>query len=124
MKQVTAVFRVFLAAAILLSFAACSGGTFQDPGHEASGMSGGGSGGGGGGGSKPSKLPNNASASAARNKADEIIKYCNDHPSVTNTAIKDAVEFSKTQINSNTWSDSGTRDTMIYAINTAIDGLE
>jgi hypothetical protein len=50
MKRLAVVSGAILAIMVLVSLAACSGGTFFDPGHEASGFTGSGGGRGGGGG--------------------------------------------------------------------------
>jgi hypothetical protein len=144
MKQITVAFRAALLVAVLASLAACSGGIFVDPGHEAGGGGGGGwlyngdggdggGGGSGGGGSgsgsgsgstKPDKLPNNASASQATAKLDEIIAYCDAHPGALSTEIKTFAQGYKFFMPTyqNTWISLG--PAMIADINHLIDRFE
>jgi hypothetical protein len=144
MKQIAVVFRVFLLTAVLASLAACSGGTFVDPGHEAAGGIGGSGGdygdygddgddgdygsgsssGGGGGGSKPAKLSSNASYAQAVAKLDAIISYCNAYPGTINNQIKTVAQQAKTEFPTyqSSWSAIGTQ--VVSAINVLIDQLE
>ncbi|MDR1318891.1 MAG: hypothetical protein LBJ90_04630 [Treponema sp.] len=132
MKQIAVVFRIFLAAAVLASLAACSGGTFFDPGHldaDAGAL----------GGlmgnsdddwdddddsdSKPSKLSDNAGYSQAIAKLDEIIAYCDAHPETTNNYYaKLAAESSKAVITLTLWNSA--KEQYITLINSYIDGLQ
>jgi hypothetical protein len=121
MKRFTVVAGTLLAIMALALLAACSGGTFTDPGHESAGLQsgeGGGTGGnsggtggtsGGGGGSKPTELGSNASYSNAVDKLDEIIEYCEDHPVGANTSIKSTTQLYTSAIVSYklTWNNSG-----------------
>jgi hypothetical protein len=130
MKQIAVVFRVFLLATVLVSLAACSGGTFVDPGHEAAvggggeGSGGGGGGNGGGGGSKPAKLSSSASYAQAADKLDEIIDYCNSHPGMVNDTTKNGAQALKATISvfQSNWNTRGPE--MVNQINTFIDMLE
>jgi hypothetical protein len=145
----TVTFRTILLMAVLVSFAACSGGIFVDPGHGGGGYysdhsdrdsgTGGGSTGSGGGSSgsgsgstgsgsssKPAKLATNVSYGDARAKLEEIIDYCEDHPGTINNAIKYQVETTKNGVvtaGQNGWS-SYLSSATINAINLLIDQLQ
>jgi ABC-type glycerol-3-phosphate transport system substrate-binding protein len=97
MKQIVGVLKAVLMIAVLASLAACSGGAFSDPGHEASGLTDG-SGGGVESGGKPEKLSNDASYDEAVAKLDEIIDYCDDHPGPGNDSAKASVEQVRQQL--------------------------
>jgi hypothetical protein len=128
MKQAFVIFRAVLAIMVLASLAACKGGTFNDPGHEAAGPgftdggSGGGSGGGGGG--KPERLSNYASYEEAIDTLDEIIKYCDAHPGQPNDTIKLSAQQTKDAISlmSSNW--IAVRSTHIGTINSYISSLK
>jgi hypothetical protein len=136
MKQIAVVFKAALLIAVLASLAACSGGTFVDPGHEAAGggdnedggwLDNGGDGGeegsgSGGGGGKPAKLSSSAGYSQAIAKLDEITAYCNTHPG--NDSVKSGVQSMKTSITSvgqTGWSYMASQ--IISSINSLIDIL-
>jgi hypothetical protein len=122
MKQIAVVFRVFLLATVLVSLAACSGGTFVDPGHEVAGSSSGGvsiS-------SRPAKLSSNASYNEALAKLNEIIVYCSAHPGAVNNEMKEYAEMGRDWIidlGERDWRGSTASD-VIDAINDMIDQLE
>jgi hypothetical protein len=138
MKQIPLIFRMVLLIAVLALFAACSGGTFVDPGHEGGGgndidiPSGyvpddddDGTGGGGGGVSKPAQLALGATYQQALDKLDEIIKYCNAHPGTANNSMKTSAESAKSSVitmGSSGWSISGA--SIISGINGMISSLQ
>jgi hypothetical protein len=130
MKHLTAVFKAVLLIAVLAPLAACSGGTFIDPGHLGAvdmvdlssydGNSGNDydyddddSGG------KPSELPSGATYNQAMSKLDEIINYCNSHSG--NGLVKTGAELLQNSLSSSTW--SSVASTRIDAINALISGL-
>lgn len=117
MKQITMIFRMIAVCAVLALFAGCSGGVFIDPGH-----------GGATGGElniKPSKLSSNAAFEEAAAKLEEIIAYCEKHPGVKNTALKNTVETVQRSgaYSEYTWY-GDTQSEGIRAINALIDELE
>ncbi|MDR1231900.1 MAG: hypothetical protein LBK61_10940 [Spirochaetaceae bacterium] len=116
MKLRGTVFRAFLLVAVFVSFAACSGGAFSDPGHKSSG---GGNGDNTSKPTKPAKLSSSASYTEAMAKISEIIVYCNAHPGTANDGIKEALQEVPTQSDWN----SGKQD-IIDAINEKIDELK
>jgi hypothetical protein len=122
MKQLTVVSGAVLAIIILASLAACSGGTFNDPGHEASGFTGSG----GSTGSKPARLSSNASYDEALAKCDEIIAYCEAHTGQVNDAVKASARQTKGNMSlmggNSYW--SSTKDTWIDTINYYISSLQ
>jgi hypothetical protein len=135
MKQIIPVFRAALLIAVLASLAACSGGTFFDPGHLDAGALGGLMGGDdwdggdwddddGGGGGKPAELSSSASYNDAVNKLNEIIDYCDDHPGTVNNTIKTGAQAYKTTIGSYQSNWSGMRSAAVTAINTYIGQLQ
>jgi hypothetical protein len=137
MKQITVVFRAVLLVAVLASLAACSGGTFVDPGYGGGGDSGYSSGGGGGSGddddggggnsgnaTKPSTLSTSATYAQVMAKLDEIIAYCN-ATEPTNNGFRGAAQTYKTQLTSGgsaAWTLS-MASTMIPLINGIISTL-
>jgi hypothetical protein len=91
--------RAVLALVVLASLAACNGGTFFDPGHDAAyGFGNGGGGGGSRGGTKPSTLSSGATYGDVNDKLAEIYYYCEDHSGTANNAIKKAVEMFSEQL--------------------------
>lgn len=139
MKQITVVFKAVLLIAILAPLAACSGGTFIDPGHGAWGGGGGydldgsgdgggngGNGDGNGGGSKPSLLSENATYDQAVATLDEIINYCTAYPNGMNKSTILSAQGTKTAISSATvkatWNTH--RSVFVSTINTFISILE
>jgi hypothetical protein len=140
MKQIAVVSKAVLLIVVLASLAACSGGTFFDPGHEAGSGSNGGYGydydddfdwddddsnGDGSSISKPVKLSSNATYAQAIDKLDAIIAYCTAHPGTTNTGIKSGVQTLKVTISSlqNSWGGTTVKG-MIDSINALIDELQ
>ncbi|MDR3193319.1 MAG: hypothetical protein LBT87_09665 [Treponema sp.] len=123
MKQIAIALKAVLLITVLASLAACSGGTFVDPGHGGMGSGSGGSGGGG----KPARLSSDASYDEAADKLDEIIAYCEAHPGSANTGVKNGVEAFKITafsfINESYWSGRTARET-IDVINAFIDELQ
>jgi hypothetical protein len=121
MKQITVLFKTVLLAAVLVSLAACSGGTFTDPGKEAANIGGGGSGDygdygdgdyedeeqDGGSVSKPSRLSSSASYSTTMNKLDEIIAYCNSHSGYSYSLQAAQTIKSSLPLAQSSWSTSG-----------------
>jgi hypothetical protein len=140
MKQITLVFKAVLLVAVFVSLAACSGGTFIDPGHGGGGTDGGnysngngdgGSGGGSSGGgsgsvSKPSRLSNNATYAQSVAKVDEIIDYCEARPGATNDAMNMGAQSLKSGLSypgvQSSWSSMA--DRQISAINAFIGQLQ
>jgi hypothetical protein len=122
MKQIAVAFKAVLLIAVLASLAACRGGTFNDPGHEASGFtdSGGSTGG------KPTRLSSNASYDEALAKCDEIIAYCETHTGQVNDAVKASARQTKGNMSlmggNSYW--SSTKDTWIDTINYYISSLQ
>jgi hypothetical protein len=127
MKQMITVLRAFLLVAVFASFAACSGGTFYDPGHEESGLTGGGTpnnpgnnnGNNNGSISKPGHLSDSASYNDFLTKKEDIIKYCNAHPGTANDNVKNAVNYMSAD--SSTW--TYTKTVVITQLNVYIDQL-
>jgi hypothetical protein len=120
MKRLAVVSGAVLAIMVLASLVACKGGTFFDPGHEASGFTGSGN-----NDSKPARLPGNASYDEAMAKLDEIIAYCEAHPGPENDAVKGSLRQTKEMLSmmgEDGWSSPG-KDTIIDAINFGISGL-
>jgi hypothetical protein len=108
--------------AVLVSFASCKG-DYTDPN---SGMGGSGTetGGSSGGGGKPAELSQSASYQDALAKCDEIIAYCNSHPTQQNTAVKNGVPAVKSSIElagSSNWTFA--RQSTIADINRLINTL-
>ncbi|MDR1231899.1 MAG: hypothetical protein LBK61_10935 [Spirochaetaceae bacterium] len=125
MKLRITVCRAFLLVAVFVSFAACSGGTFSDPGHDESGL--------GGGGkkvskpNKPATLSSGASYDEAVDKLDKIIAYCDANPTAANSAVKYGVEAFKSTsfsyITESTWTGT-TASQAVGVINEFINQLE
>jgi hypothetical protein len=121
MKQIAVAFKALLLIAVLASLAACKGGTFTDPGHEASGFTGSGENTGG----KPARLSRNASYKEAVAKIDEIIAYCEAHPGLENDAVKGSARQTRSMLSmygvEDNW--NSIRDIIIDEIDFYISGL-
>jgi hypothetical protein len=121
MKRFHTILWTVLLAAVLASFAACSGGYFVDPEHGGGG--GGGDGGGGTVGAKPGTLGDTASYQDALDKLDAIIEYCGTSTAhagakANATTLKSTIE---TTIGSSGWSSAST--VYIPMINAIINGM-
>jgi hypothetical protein len=105
------VLRAFLVVAVFASFAACSGGLFNDPGHAESGLTGGsgGGGGGGGGGVKPGPLSDDASYEEFLAKVEAVTKYCTAHPGTENNLVKKQMDLTFSKVTSSTWNSPAQR---------------